>query len=301
MDEYKQRKKWTMNYPLYNDVLAPIWSAKEDGYLLDPEVRKSLLKIAMDFVKDLKTNNGIDIKIEDVVMIGSLTNYNWTPYSDVDLHIITDFSKLKMKKEDAQTMFDAIKTNWNTKHDIKMKGFDVEVYVQDKDHEATSASEYSVLRNEWVKEPVKERPNFNKPLIKKKYKEYKNKIHSFVKKDNEKSLKGLLDKLYKFRQAGLDSGGELSEENIVFKILRAKGYLDKLKNNISSIYDDKMSVDEIKKISTTDIHKLADKKGVKWDNEPNFLKLTKDLTGEEHLDDLDQSGLNKVKDYLDKI
>lgn len=290
-----------MNYPLYNNVLAPIWSANEDGYLLDPEVRKSLLKIAMDFVKDLKTNNSIDVKIEDVVMIGSLTNYNWTPYSDVDLHIITDFSKLKMKKEDAQTMFDAIKTNWNTKHDIKMKGFDVEVYVQDKDHEATSASEYSVLRNEWVKEPVKERPNFNKPLIKKKYKEYKNKIDSFVKKDNEKSLKGLLDKLYKFRQAGLDSGGELSEENIVFKILRAKGYLDKLKNNISSIYDDKVSVDEIEKISTTDIHKLADKKGVKWDNEPSFLKLTKNLTGEEHLDNLDQNGLNKVKDYLDKI
>jgi hypothetical protein len=290
-----------MNYPLYNDVLAPIWSANEDGYLLDPEVRKSLLKIAMDFVKDLKTNNGIDVKIEDVVMIGSLTNYNWTPYSDVDLHIITDFSKLKMKKEDAQTMFDAIKTNWNTKHDIKMKGFDVEVYVQDKDHEATSASEYSVLRNEWVKEPVKERPNFNKPLIKKKYKEYKNKIDNFVKKDNEKSLKGLLDKLYKFRQSGLDSGGELSEENIVFKILRAKGYLDKLKDNISSIYDDKASVDEIEKISATDIHKLADKKGVKWDNEPNFLKLTKNLTGEEHLDNLDQNGLNKVKDYLDKI
>jgi len=290
-----------MNYPLYNDVLAPIWSANEDGYLLDPEVRKSLLKIAMDFVKDLKTNNGIDVKIEDVVMIGSLTNYNWTPYSDVDLHIITDFSKLKMKKEDAQTMFDAIKTNWNTKHDIKMKGFDVEVYVQDKDHEATSASEYSVLRNEWVKEPVKERPNFNKPLIKKKYKEYKNKIDNFVKKDNEKSLKGLLDKLYKFRQSGLDSGGELSEENIVFKILRAKGYLDKLKDNISSIYDDKASVDEIEKISTTDIHKLSDKKGVKWDNEPSFLKLTKNLTGEEHLDNLDQNGLNKVKDYLDKI
>jgi hypothetical protein len=291
-----------MNYPLYNDTLCPkVWNINEDGPKLDNEVRKNLIKISMDFVKDLKTNNNLDIKIEDIVMIGSLTNYNWTPYSDVDLHIITDYSKLNMSKEDAQTLFDAIKAGWNNKHDITMKGHDVELYVQDIDYEPTSASEYSVLKNEWIKEPIKERPNFNKPLIKKKYKEYKNKIDSFVKKDNEKSLKGLLDKLYKFRQAGLDSGGELSEENIVFKILRAKGYLDKLKNNISSIYDDKMSVDEIEKISTTDIHKLADKKGVKWDNEPNFLKLTKDLTGKEHLDDLDQSGLNKVKDYLYKI
>lgn len=416
-----------MKYPLYNNKLAPIWNINEDGALLDPEVRKQLLKIAMDFVKDLKDNNDIKIKIEDVVLIGSLTNYNWTPYSDVDLHIIVDFADLDMSKEDAQTLFDAIKAGWNNKHDITMKGHDVELYVQDIDYEPTSASEYSVLRNEWIKEPKKETPNFNKPLIKKKYKEYKNKIDNLVKGDGEKPLKDLLDKLYKFRQAGLDKGGELSEENIVFKMLRAKGYLDKIKDTVASmyddkmsvdeglfsnmfgspdaikygvdsydggrhynvtkdgkqigsarvedsndgnsilldiwvksshrnlgigkklmnmilkkekktiklepsdqmtkdwytrlgfiptgegnwmelkikdgvtkVYDDKMSVDESKKISTSDIHKLADKKGVKWDNEPSFLKLTKRLTGKEHLDDLNQSELAKVKRYLEK-
>lgn len=289
-----------MNYPLYNDKLAPIWNINEDGALLDPEVRKQLLKIAMDFVKDLKDNNDIKIKIEDVVLIGSLTNYNWTPYSDVDLHIIVDFNDLDMSKEDAQTLFDAIKAGWNNKHDITMKGHDVELYVQDIDYEPTSASEYSVLRNEWIKEPKKETPNFNKPLIKKKYKEYKNKIDNLVKGDGEKPLKDLLDKLYKFRQAGLDKGGELSEENIVFKMLRAKGYLDKIKDTVASMYDDKMSVDESEKISTSDIHKLADKKGIKWDNEPSFLKTTKRITGKEHLDDLNQAELEKMKDYLEK-
>jgi hypothetical protein len=49
-----------------------------------------------------------------------------------------------------------------------------------------------------------------------------------------------------------------------------------------------------------DIHKLADRKGVKWDNEPSFLQLTKRLTGKEHLDDLDQVGLQKVKQHLEK-
>ena len=48
------------------------------------------------------------------------------------------------------------------------------------------------------------------------------------------------------------------------------------------------------------IHKLADRKGVKWDNEPSFLRLTKQLTGKEHLDDLDQADLQKVKHYLEK-
>jgi hypothetical protein len=50
-----------------------------------------------------------------------------------------------------------------------------------------------------------------------------------------------------------------------------------------------------------DIHKLADSKGVKWYNEPSFLKLTKQLTGKEHLDDLDQAGLQKVKHHLEKV
>ena len=54
-------------------------------------------------------------------------------------------------------------------------------------------------------------------------------------------------------------------------------------------------------LSQQTIHKLADRKGVKWDNEPSFLQLTKRLTGKEHLDDLDHSGLNKVKRHLDGL
>ena len=288
-----------MKYPLYNETLCPdIWTVNEDGAHLNDDVRKNLLKIAIDFIKDLRENNKINVKIEDVLLVGSITNYNWTPYSDVDVHIVADYTPLGINKETAQTMFDAIKTGWNKKHNITMKGFDVELYVEDIDHETESASVYSILRDEWVKEPVKQKPNFNKSLIKKKYNEYKKKIDELIKGESEKPLKDLLDKLNKYRQAGLDSGGELSEENIVFKMLRAKGYLDKLKQNIVNIYDDKMSVDESKKISISDIHKLADEKGIKWDNEPSFLELTMELTGFEHLDDLDQDGLKKIKNYL---
>ena len=53
-------------------------------------------------------------------------------------------------------------------------------------------------------------------------------------------------------------------------------------------------------ITPNTIHKLADRKGVKWDNEPSFLRLTKRLTGKEHLDDLDQVGLQKVQRHLEK-
>jgi hypothetical protein len=65
-----------------------------------------------------------------------------------------------------------------------------------------------------------------------------------VNSSDDVGLKKLLQKLYKYRQAGLDSNGELSEENIVFKILRYAGSLDKLKDNIDKIYDKKVSVKE---------------------------------------------------------
>jgi hypothetical protein len=235
-----------MNYPLYRDTLCPkLWVAESGQIKLNREVRKSLLKIAQDFIKELKLNNEIEIKATDVVIIGSITNYNWTQYSDIDLHIVADYSTLNMSKEDAQTLFDAIKRPWNETHNITMKGHDVELYVQDVEYTPTSASEYSVLSDKWLIPPVKEKPNFNVGLIKKKYKEYKNKINSLISSNDEAGLKSLLDKLYKFRQAGLDSSGELSEENIVFKMLRAKGFLDKIKDSAIRLYDKSASVKEI--------------------------------------------------------
>lgn len=53
-------------------------------------------------------------------------------------------------------------------------------------------------------------------------------------------------------------------------------------------------------LTPKDIHQLANRKGVKWDNEPSFMQLTKRLTGKEHLDDLDQEGLQQVKQHLEK-
>lgn len=235
-----------MEYPLYNDQLCPdLWSVNEDGYKLNDEVRVALLEIAQDFVEELKENHKIDLTVTDVIIIGSITNYNWSPYSDIDLHIVTDFSSMGIPLETAQIMFDAIKAAWNTKHNITMKGHDVEIYVQDKTHLTHSASEYSVLTNKWIKPPVKEKKSFNKELIKKKYTEYKKQLNALIAKHDEEGLKSLLDKLYKYRQAGLDDGGDLSEENIVFKIFRAMGDLDKLKTHIDTIYDKNISIKEI--------------------------------------------------------
>lgn len=41
-----------------------------------------------------------------------------------------------------------------------------------------------------------------------------------------------------------------------------------------------------KGVTVQDLHRLADKKGIPWDNNKAFMRLTKRVTGKEHLDDL---------------
>ena len=57
---------------------------------LDSRIRLKLLDIADDFTDFLNVDW---VKPEDITMTGSLSNYNWSEdYSDIDLHIIIDYS-----------------------------------------------------------------------------------------------------------------------------------------------------------------------------------------------------------------
>ena len=72
------------------DSLNPkIWDDVDGQYTMKPEIREKLLEIAEEFVSFL----GIDIFVQDVTMTGSLANYNWSEFSDVDLHIMYDFKE----------------------------------------------------------------------------------------------------------------------------------------------------------------------------------------------------------------
>jgi hypothetical protein len=54
----------------------------------------------------------------------------------------------------------------------------------------------------------------------------------------------------------------------------------------------------VEKLTPQHIHDLADRLGIPWDDDPYFLRMTKRVTGKAHLDDLDQAGLQKIKDHL---
>ena len=236
-----------MNYPLYrNELCSDLWDKSDgEGYSLKREVKEALVKIASDFVTEYLREASITMTIKDVIMVGSTTNYNWTKYSDIDLHVIVDYKELDMSTEDAGTLLTAIKINWNKSHNITIKGHDVELYVQDAAQPAESVSVYSIQNDKWIKPPQKINPKFDKKTIIEKHKKWKTKIDSLLENPDEAVLRKTLERLYDFRQAGLDSkAGEFSAENVVFKILRAQGYLDKIKHCAVSIYDKEMTITE---------------------------------------------------------
>lgn len=213
----------------------------DDSSMRD-DIRKALLKISNEFIDFL----GIEFFIHDVVLTGSLANYNWSEFSDVDLHILIDFEDTKYESDILKEFFDAKKNIWNEKHKIKIKGYDVELYVQDVIEEHVSSGVFSVLHNKWVIEPERSKPNIDDRKILEKGEEYAKKIDKLIAKSNSKDILNHIDvlrkKIKEFRQCGLESGGEYSYENLTFKLLRRNGYIEKLLDLKNKITNNKLSI-----------------------------------------------------------
>lgn len=215
---------------IYNSVLNPeIWN----GDVLKPEVVDKMLKVANAFYKDTELN----VPIEDIYFLGSTAGYNWTPTSDMDLHILVDFSKIDPNKELVKKYVDALKNKWNQEHDIHIGDHQIEVYIQDINDVNRSQSVYSVLNNKWVKKPNYQDIQVDKETIKKKYSQYVEMINTAINQGDVDLMKTVIKRLYDMREAGLSSGGEYSVENLVFKLLRSTGYISKLRQNVKSVYD----------------------------------------------------------------
>lgn len=207
------------------------------------DVKSALLKISDDFIETL----GVEFFVHDVVLTGSLANFNWSKYSDVDLHIVIDFEDSEYDFDLLKEFFDAKERVWNEKHNIKIKGYDVEIYVQDINQPHVSSGVYSILNNEWVIEPNIKSPNIDDNKILQKAEVFAKKIDDLiVNMNNGDNVLGALETLYKklkaFRQSGLDRGGEYSYENLTFKLLRRNGYIGRLLKLKTTLIDKKLSV-----------------------------------------------------------
>ena len=245
----KKDKQIVKSFETKETLSNQIFEEKKGHFVMRDEIKKRLLEVSNDFIESL----GFEFFIHDVVLTGSLANYNWSQYSDVDLHILIDFDELdKNSKKDSialhsimKEFFDAKKNVWNEKHEIKIKGYDVEIYVQDVNEEHISSGVYSILHNKWVLEPKKDKPNIDDRKILEKGEEFGKKIDRLIQTPKEITIDQLEDlrkKIKEFRQSGLESGGEYSYENLTFKLLRRNGYIQKLLRLKTQLTDKKLSI-----------------------------------------------------------
>lgn len=238
-------KSFTVKPSLFNDIWTNADSDDFKTIKLQKEVRERLIATSKDFVDSL----GIDsFAIEDILFVGSLANYNWSEYSDVDLHIVIDKEAVNDDESLVDEFFTAKKELYNIKHDIKIKGFDVELYVQDvKEELDASDGVYSVLYNKWRKEPSKDKGSVNKTDIIKKVREFIKKLSDIEKESDAEAkilkIKKLKEKIRAYRKSGLTATGEYSTENLVFKYLRRSGYMEKLTDLGIDIKDDVLSLE----------------------------------------------------------
>lgn len=221
----------------FHDTLNPdLW--QDDT--LKPEVKDALLKISEEFVNFLK----IEVEPQDIVILGSSANYNYTEHSDIDLHVIVEFSKIGKDKDFVKEFFDSKKFIWNNEHDIKIYGHEVECYVQDVGETNHSTAVYSIMSDEWIKKAKPEQPKIDTQEVLHKAKDFAKRIE--LAKGDSEALNSLKDKLKNMRQSGLDKAGEFSTENLVFKALRNSKHIEKLYNYAKDIFDKELSLNEYK-------------------------------------------------------
>ena len=222
----------------YHSELNPVaWSHGQ----LRPEVRKHLLKIAEVFEHYLEIPN---FEVQDIVLTGSMANYNYTRYSDFDLHIVADYTDLQCD-DFAEAFYQAKKKIWNDAHDITIRGHEVELYVEDIKRTAVSGGVYSIQENDWIKEPSYDPPVIDNTAVNLKVLDLVKRINSTIKERDHLSMKSLMDKLRKMRRSGLDTEGEFGVENLAFKILRNQGYIDQLNTAYLDQQDAELSLKEI--------------------------------------------------------
>ena len=219
----------------FNARLNPrLWGKDEH---LKPQVRDALMKIADDFRESLGVK---DLDLRDITLSGSNAAYTYTPNSDIDLHLVVDIPDDAVYRE----LFDAKKYAYNNQHTIKIGGYDVELYVQDVDQPHVTQGEYSLINNDWIQVPRRQRADVVDQSTRSKYQDLKQRIKDAIKTEDHDVMASLMSKIKQLRQSGLDKHGEFGPENLAFKMLRTQGYIQKLADARNAAKDQELSIDE---------------------------------------------------------
>ena len=265
-------------YELQKTLNPKLWS----GTQLKPKLHAAFMKIANHFYDFLEIN----VPIQDVILIGSNANYNWTNHSDVDLHVVINFAEIGDNRHLVENYLHAKKSLWNNNYPLEYRGLPIELYAQDSnDNLHSTVGIYSIQNEKWIQKPSYQNISIDNEAISQKAQPYEYEIDKL--KSNDPALttkiKNILQRLKKLRQSGLEVQGEFALENLAFKYLRNKGYIARLKD---LLHTDTLGQLQIENITNAPLH-------------TNILEdLALHITKQQILDD---SGWQRVSDSLHAI
>ena len=218
------------------------------GQHLRPDVDEQLKVIAQDFLSELGVK---DLDVKDITISGSNAAFSYTPNSDLDLHILVDLTQYS---DDAvyQELFHAKKNLYNESHDITINGIPVELYMQDASEPVISLGEYSILKNKWIRVPSKRRSNLDQTATKQKYEKLTKVAEYALQSKDLSKVKNVLDTIKRYRQAGLDVGGEFGPENLAYKVLRSQGVITKLYDLRDKLHSQRLSIEGMYSVEEAD-------------------------------------------------
>ena len=221
-----------------HDKLNPnLWKNEK----LDPEVWRALNRIGKEWQSFA---NIPDSAIRDVIICGGNANYNYTDQSDIDLHLVVDKEGVKCDGL-VDDYLQSKKQLWALTHDITVKGQPVELYAQDfRDPFRKGQGIYSLRSNKWLQMPTKQKIDRRDPEVVRKTKQYMDSIDYLIdsNSDDVASLKKLKNRLKQMRSTAIEKGGEVAPENLVFKELRNRGYIDKMNDYMKNLEDQSLSL-----------------------------------------------------------
>ena len=255
--------------------------------LLDRKTRDKLIAIAEDFIENL----GLEGKVKDITMTGSLASYNWHKNSDIDLHILINYDDFDDDLDLLKDYFTLARSEWNKKHKIMIRGHEVEIYIQDEDEKHHANGVYSLADDEWLVKPSPIEADIDTDGAIKKAEVLQKDIDLVKDLTKSKRYQDAVDlanktkeKIKNLRSSGLEREGIFSVENIAFKLLRNANQIEKLHHYADKAYDSMMGIADLPRdltVNLLDEEQLNEKMMLKPG--PNGWDLYSKLVAEAYL------------------
>lgn len=213
-----------------------LWEARGK---LKNSVRGALLRIARDFVKYTE----VEFPIIDIVITGSMVNYNYGPHSDLDLHIITDYADTDCDRE-LEELFDVKRLRYEQQRPVTIYGIPVTLYVEDQGHPGVSQGLYSVKQDRWINRPQRVNPRIDTEAVRTEIAAWEIILSAVLERRQLDLSQSTLKLLRSYRKLGLASTqGEYSTANIVYKHLRNHKLTELLHDQVEHLITQSLSLD----------------------------------------------------------